>query len=239
MINILDAVIILLIFGSGFLGLKRGAIKSTISFVGIIVVVVFSYFLKNPVADFMITNLPFFSLGSLFKGISILNILIYEAIAFIIVFSILQIILKLTIKLSGILESILSATIILGIPSKILGFFLGLLEGYIYAFIIVFVLSLCSFSFELTHDSKLNSIVLEKTPILTTFAKDTYNSVNEIYELKDKYKTLQNAEEYNYEATEILLKYKVINTNTLTTLIEKDKIKLNNSNYLIEKYKEK
>lgn len=238
MINIIDAVILMIILGSAVLGLKKGFIKSSISFLGIIVVVILAYIFKNPVANFLMTHLPFIDFGNFFKGVSVLNILIYEASAFLIVFSLLQIILKIIIHFTGVLETILKATIILGIPSKILGFIFGFLEGIVYAFVLLFALSLFSFSVELTQDSKLNSVILNQTPLISNFAKDSYESISEIYELKDNYQKIDNKDEYNYQAMEILLKKRVVTTDTVEILVKQNKIEISNIDNLINKYKE-
>ena len=235
MINILDVVVIFLILGGAVVGLKKGAIKSSVSFLGIILVVILSYLLKNPLA---ITHCPFIDFGSFFKGVSVLNILIYEAVSFLIVFSLLQIILKIIIHFTGILENILNATIILGIPSKILGFIFGALEGYIYAFVILFVLSLFSFSIEITQNSNFNAPILNHTPLLSSFAKDSYESITEIYDLKDNYENITDKKEYNYKAMEILLKKKIVTPDTVKILVDQNKIDINNVNSLIEKYEE-
>lgn len=238
MINILDVVVIFLILGGAAVGLKKGAIKSSVSFLGIILVVILSYLLKNPLANFLITHCPFIDFGSFFKGVSVLNILIYEAVSFLIVFSLLQIILKIIIHFTGILENILNATIILGIPSKILGFIFGALEGYVYAFVILFVLSLFSFSIEITQNSNFNAPILNHTPLLSSFAKDSYESITEIYDLKDNYENITNKKEYNYKAMEILLKKKIVTPDTVKILVDQNKIDINNVNSLIEKYEE-
>ena len=230
MINILDVVVIFLILGGAVVGLKKGAIKSSVSFLGIILVVILSYLLKNPLANFLITHCPFIDFGSFFKGVSVLNILI--------VFSLLQIILKIIIHFTGILENILNATIILGIPSKILGFIFGALEGYIYAFVILFVLSLFSFSIEITQNSNFNAPILNHTPLLSSFAKDSYESITEIYDLKDNYENITDKKEYNYKAMEILLKKKIVTPDTVKILVDQNKIDINNVNSLIEKYEE-
>lgn len=237
MINILDVIVLFLILFVALLGFKNGAIKSSVSFVGIILIVIIAYILKNPIANFMITHLPFFDFGGAFKGVSVLNILIYEAIAFLIVFGILQVILKIIIHFSGILESVLKATIVLAIPSKILGFIFGLLEGYIYAFILLTVLSMFSFSIELTQTSKLNSPIVNHTPILTHFAKKTSQSIEEIYSLKDKYDDISDKRQYNYESMDILLSHDVVTIDTVEKLVEQGKLDINNIDILINKYK--
>ena len=238
MINIIDVIILFIIGFSALLGFKQGFIKSGVNFIGNILVIIASYSFKNYLANFLVTHLPFFDFGSYFKGISVLNILIYEAIAFLILFAIFKAILKIILHLSGIVENFLKATVVLGIPSKIFGLILGFLEGYIYTFIILFVLSLFSFSIELTQNSKFTAPILNYTPILTNFAKDTMNSINEIYSLKDKYKNIEDKNEYNYEAMEILLKHKVVTIDTVEKLIEQNKLNINSIDALISKYGE-
>lgn len=237
MINILDVIILFIILFSAVIGMKKGAIKSAVSFIGIILCVIIAYALKNTLANILISYLPFFDFGGVFKGVSVLNILIYEAIAFLIIFSILQMILKLIIHFTSILEGLLKATIILGIPSKILGFILGLLEGYIYAFIVLFILSMFSFSIELTQTSKFNSAILNNTPILTNFAKDSYESISEIYSLKETYNNIEDKTEYNNVSIEILLKHNVVTIDTVEKLVKKDKLDITNLEQLKDKYR--
>ena len=73
---ILDAVIILFLLMGAVLGFKRGFIKSLVSLIGIILIVVISYYLKNPIANFMIRHFPFFSFTGKFAGLFALNILL-------------------------------------------------------------------------------------------------------------------------------------------------------------------
>ncbi len=236
MINILDVIILLLIAFGAISGFKRGAIKSSVSFIGIILVIIVAYILKNPLANFMMKHLPFFDFGGAFKGVSVLNILIYEAIAFCILFALLQTILQIIIHFSSILESILKATIVLSIPSKILGLIFGFLEGFIYAFVLIYVLSLFSFSQNLFQNSKLANPILNHTIVLTNFSKKTSQSMEEIYSLKEKYQAINDKREYNYEAMDILLKYDVVSVDTMQKLVEQGKLELNNIDVLVNKY---
>ena len=137
--NIIDVLIILFLALGAVSGFKKGVIKTSVSFVGLVITIILAFLLKNPVSVFLYENLPFFTFGGNIKGIEMLNILVYELISFFIVFAILSILLKAIISISGILEKILKATFILSIPSKILGLVVGLLEAYIYVFIALFV----------------------------------------------------------------------------------------------------
>lgn len=239
MINILDVILIFVVVFSCLIGFKQGAIKSTVNFLGLIIAIVLAYILKDPVANFMMSHFSFIDFGGIFKGVTVLNILIYEAIAFLSIFAILNVILIIIVKFSGILEGFLKATIVLGIPSKILGGILGILQGVIYAFVLVFILAQFSFTMEITQTSKFKEPLLNHTPLLTTFAKKTSASINEIYQLKENYKTIDDKNEYNYKAMDILLKNKIISVDTTKKLVEQGKLEINNIDNLIEKYEEK
>ena len=112
----LDIIILIFLAFGALLGFKRGFTRQLVALVGLVVIIILSFLLKNPISVLLYNNLPFFNLGGVFKDITILNILIYEAIAFLIVFSILSIVYKILIRITNIFEKILKATIILSIP---------------------------------------------------------------------------------------------------------------------------
>ena len=97
-VSIVNIVIIAFIFLSTYLGFKNGFLDSSIRFVGVIIAFVGSYIFKNPLSVFMYTHLPFFKIGGIFEGVSVINILIYEFIAFILVFIVLMLLFKLICK---------------------------------------------------------------------------------------------------------------------------------------------
>ena len=78
-INLIDAIILLIILLGGVIGFKEGVIKKLTSVIGLIIVVILSFTLKNYLSVFFYENLPFFDLWGVFKGIQVLNILFYEA----------------------------------------------------------------------------------------------------------------------------------------------------------------
>ena len=115
--NIVDILILVVLISGAFLGFARGFFKQTVMFVGTILVVLLSFIFKNPLSLIMYKNLPFFKFG----GLTSLNILLYETLAFIIALVVLSIVLFVIIKITGIVESVLKITVVLAIPSKILG----------------------------------------------------------------------------------------------------------------------
>ena len=59
--NIFSVVIVLLILLCGVLGSKRGILKELVIIVGTIVVFILAFFLKDFIAGFFCTYLPFFN----------------------------------------------------------------------------------------------------------------------------------------------------------------------------------
>lgn len=234
--SILDILIVIILLCGAFLGFKRGIITSSVMFIGTILVIILSYYLKNPISKLFYTYLPFFKFDGIIQGVSVINILIYEAIAFLVTFSLLMILYRIIVVATKIVEKVLKSTIILGIPSKILGALFGACEYFIILFVGLFCITQFNWFSEITKESKFTTPILEKTPILGNVVSKGLNSVTEIYDLQDKYRTNKNSEAYNKEALEILLKNKVITPESVRKLVDKDKINISNIEELLKKY---
>ncbi len=229
MINVIDAIIILFLLAGAVLGFKRGAIQTLATLIGTILIIILAYYLKNPLSVFLYTYLPFFKLGGIFNGITVINILIYEAIAFLIVLGVLSVLLSVILKITGILSKIIDHSIILTLPSKLIGIAVGFLEAYVFLFVLLFIFSQFSFSNTVLKDSKYTNIILSKTPFTTGF-KNSYNAFNEIRDLGN------NSNNKDYEALNTLLKYDIITTDNAHKLVDNGKINIKGSNKLIERY---
>lgn len=221
--NILDAVIVILLILGIMGGFKRGFVKETILLVGLIAVLILSYYLKNPVATFLYKHLPFLNFNGIFKGVSVLNILLYEVIAFLIVFSLLYLVLRLLLKISGLIESLLKATIILGFFSKIAGGIVGFIESYIIVFIVLFIFNQPFIRVTGIEDSKIANFMLNNTFILSSSVENTNIVIDEIYSLSKIYK--DDSKEFNEKAIELFIKYEIISEENINYLREKGKIK--------------
>lgn len=235
--NIIDACIILLLGLGAVLGFKRGLTKQLAKGLGFIAIIILAFILKNPLSELMYQNLPFFDFGGFLKGVTVVNILVYEVLAFLIVLAILGILLKVLIFATSIFEKILNMTIILGIPSKLLGIIAGVLEYYVIVFGLLFVISLPMFNYDFIRESKMKDGILNNTPILTDISKDTINVYNEFAELKEKYEDSTDAKEFNKEALDTFLKYNVISVDSVEKLVEKDKLKIDDINNILDKYR--
>ena len=233
-INLVDAIILLVILLGGVIGFKEGVIKRLTSVVGLIIVVILSFTLKNNLSYLFYENLPFFDLWGAFKGIQVLNILFYEMLAFIIISSVLTLVYRVVLGLTGIIEKILKATIILSIPSKILGFIVGLFENYIWVYLFLFVLTLPVFNIAAINESKLATGILEKTPILSKYTDKTLDIYNDMYSIIDNRQNKSNTE-VNEEAMDLMLKYEIITPKSARKLIDRNKVSVNDDSF-ISKY---
>ena len=233
-----DSILILFLLLGAVLGFKKGAIKSLVALIGTIVVVVVAYYLKNPVAELLLDYCPFMKFGGAWTGLVTLNILLYEAIAYLLVFVVLSSILSLLIKVSGILETILKMTIILGIPSKIIGAVLGFLEALVFSFIVLFVLLQFNATSKMVSDSTLARSIIDKTPIIGHMVNDTYKALQDINKLQDKYKNDNNKDAYNAEILTIMLKYEVVTPEVTQKLINNKKLDFAGAQSVLNSYKE-
>lgn len=237
--NIIDLLIIIFILIGAVVGFKRGFTSSLVNFVGVILVVIIAYFLKNPISEFLMSFCPFFSFGGIIKGVTVLNIAVYEIIAFILVFSLLMIGLKALLMATGILETLLKFTIVLGLPSKILGAIVGLIENYIIVFFVLYILSMPNFlDVGFIKDSTYREPILKNTPILSNVAESTLAVLDEFKGLSDKYTETENSNEFNLETLNLFLKYKVVTVDTVEKLDDSGKIKIEGIETVLNKYRE-
>lgn len=225
-IGIIDLIILLFILLGGLIGFKEGAIKKITSLVGIILVFVISFILKNKLSVYFYENLPFIDLWGVFKGIQVLNILFYEVIAFLIIASIMMLIYRIILKVSGLIESILKATIILSIPSKILGFFIGLIESYIWVYVFLFILTLPIINVKEIYESKLANVIMTKTPYLSKYTDKTVEIYENVYSIIDNRNDMTN-EEINEDTLDLMINYDIIKIESAKNLIERKKIDVN------------
>lgn len=229
--NIIDAVIIILLI-VGFLGgFRKGAIKQAVTLLGLVLVILGAFYLKNPISIFCYKTFPFMDF-KIFNGISVVNILFYEVISFIIAASVLSFILRIVLKMSGIIEKVFDATIILGFFSKIIGGALGIVESYVILFVLLFFFSQPFINVSGIDNSKLGTYMLNNTPVLTNAVSGTINVIEELYNMKDEYNDL----DFEKNAVEKFLDYKVLDIKALKILKEKNKINFNGINELIDRY---
>lgn len=237
--NITDFLIIIFIVLGAFVGAKQGFTKALVSFLGTIIVVVLSYFLKNPVSEFLMSFCPFFNFGGIIKGVTVLNIAVYEVIAFILVYFILMAILNAVLFATGIFEKLLKFTIVLGMPSAIFGAIIGAIKNYVIAFFVLYILSMPNFvDVDFVKNSSFREPILSNTPLLSNVAGTALEALDEFKGLADKYTDSTDTNSYNLETLDVFLKYKIVTVDTVKKLDESGKIEIDGIETVLSKYEE-
>mgnify|MGYP004457909689 FL=1 len=238
MLNVFDIGIILLLVMFIIVGFKNGAIRELFALVGIIVVFVLSYSLKGILGNILCIVLPFFKITGVVEGLSVMNILLYQAIAFMIVFAILLTLYEILLKVSKFIQKIVNLTIILILPSKILGSIIAFVKGWIVLFAVFLCLMIPLKNTDLFTSSTMVNKIIYNTPVLSSHSSNFINSVEEIYNLE---KQLSNKEisknEANLKTLDLMLKHKIVDKSTVEQLVKLHKLDdVSNIESVLNKY---
>lgn len=218
---------VILILGM-FIGWKRGVIKSLVKLVGIIVVAILAFTFKDALANWLIGFMPFYDFSGTFLGVKACNILLYQAMSFIVIFVILYCVLNIIVSVAGIIDKLLKASIIFALPDKILGAMVGFIEGLVFVFLILFVLSQIPLTQKYVMESKYGDRVLNRTPIVRTVLAKSTNVAEEFYQLSDKYQNSEDKTQFNIEAVNTLIKYGIITKQQAQDLVNNGKLGIQN-----------
>lgn len=171
-----------------YAGFRRGLIKSLVNFIGLVAIIIISYSLKTSLANFLIDKMPFFNFSGTLEGLTSLNILIYNIIAFVVIFVVLYCILNIVIAVTGFIDTLLKFTVIWVIPSKIGGAIVGFLESWVFLFLVIFILGQFSITNNFIKDSSVANFLLDHTPVIGTFLGDAKGAAEEIYAGIEEYR---------------------------------------------------
>ena len=194
-------------------GYRKGFLESGVRLVGSILIIIGAYILKN----------PFFKFDGLFRGVTALNIIVYEVIAFVIVLVALFIIFKIICLFTKLVDKLLSLIFFIGIPNKILGAILGFIEGIVILYFVIAVFKIGTNLLGYEMEPSLADVVVE-TPILKHVFGTTLDSLGEITGMAKEYEYTKDKDEFNQKVIDILLEYDLITKDNLETLIEDGKI---------------
>ena len=226
--NYVDIICFAVIIIGALVGFKNGAIKSIISLVGFVAIIIISYQFKGLLANVFIKNLPFFNFGGILNEIYSINILVYEGISFVIIFILLYCILNIIIAFSGIIELLLKLTIILEIPSKIIGAIIGAVEGLFFVFLVSIIMMQFGQTQKYIMESKVAKTIVERTPIANNVFKQTIVASEEIYTAIDKHKDDKNKLDANLDIVRALIKYGIVSSKDVQSAIDNGKLHMDN-----------
>ena len=233
--NIADYIILIIIVLFALKGFKQGLLPSIVNFIGVFLIFIIAFYIKQPISQLLYENLPFLSFGGLFKGIIGINILFYEIIAYGITIILLGIVFGLVKKISIVLQKLLNVTLLLNLPGKIIGAIIGVFEGVLFSIILIYICSTINTTTKYIKDSKASSIILTKTPIINNVTKNLTNSYNEIYDTIIKNEN--NTNKANLETIDILMKYDILSYDSATKLYNDKKLNINGVENIIENYR--
>ena len=235
--HVVDFIIIILLLFGALIGFKRGTTRQLVSLVGTIAIIILAFLFKNQLSILFYENLPFFNLFGSIKGVTVLNIALYEFLAFFIVLAGLTIILRILMFATAIFERILTFTIILGIPSKIVGALLGVVESYLYIFIAIYILVMPMFNIDYIRNSTYAMNILNNTPVLSSYLDDSIVVFEEFGELKEKYEIIDDTDQFNKETLDLFLKYNIVTVESIEKLQERGKIDIDSLDSLLDEHR--
>ena len=236
--SLLDIIIVLVLAMSAIIGFKRGAIKEVVSLVGIIIVFVVAFSLKGVIGNVLCKWLPFFNFAGNFEGVTVLNILLYQLLAFLIIYSLLFSVYMIVLKVSGVVQKLVHMTVILWLPSKLIGAVVAFITGYVMVFVVLLALLIPLKNTDFFLESKFANYIVYDTPILAGSAENISTSINEVYTLgEDLSKGEISKNEANVKTLDVLLKYKIVSPKTARQLVVLDKLDgITGLEKVIEKY---
>lgn len=220
-VNIL--LIVFLALGT-YAGWRKGLIKSLVNLVGLVAVVILSYTFRPYLSNFLIDKMPFFNFMGL-EGLTAINILVYNVIAFVVIFVLLYCVLNIVISITGFIDTLLKFTVIWIIPSKIGGAIIGFFETWVFLFLLCFVLASFNLSSRFILDSKVANFMMDHTPIVGNYLYGISNAARDIYTDILKYQEEnKSADELNVHILGIETNYGLISSEKVKELFETGKI---------------
>ena len=224
-LNIFDIGIVLLCLMFFIVGAKNGVIKEVFSLAGTIAVFVIAFMFRGILGNVMCIALPFFKLSGALEGITAINILLYQVIAFMLLFFILLSVYVLIMGISSVFQKLVNLTIILIPVSKLLGGVVCLVKGYIIMFVVFLLLMIPLKNAAIYKESKLVNMMLYETPVLSEFSSKITSPVEDIYSLANQVsKKKITSQKKKKKTVDIMLKYKVCDKDLIRTLIRKNKL---------------
>ena len=222
---ILDGIIIILITLGILYGTKKGFLNGIVALAGLFFSFMFGIIFRSELANVLLKGMPFLKFHGSYNGITSLNILFYEAIAFLLIFLFLLSVLSVILKLTGIIQKVIDYSIVLTLPSKILGVVVGVLNALIISYVISFVMLNINSTRWMVHDSNIANFLLKNTIVVPNHSKKYLESTKDINSIIDKCKLDIDKKSCNSKVANALIKYDVVSKEKVIELIESKKLK--------------
>ena len=211
------------------IGFMKGFVNRSVRVIEGAIIILFSIVLKNPLSSLFYKFVPFFN----FKY-RVLNILLFELFAYIMIAMVLVVIFHIINKFINIVERIVGILMRIGIPSSILGALVSLGEFLFYLYIFIFIVFLFSNFADKPIESSVANKVYYHMPVLRPMFGDYFDACLDVGKLIN---SGESSDKINHDAMKSLLYSKFITYDSAKYIIENDKISFKGDEDLIKNYK--
>ena len=223
--NVLDIIIVFIFLLGMIAGYKTGFLKGIISLVGISVILFVAFLFRSNLAGILLKICPFFTFNGIYKGISSLNILIYEGIAFMAIFIFLLGFLAIILSITGLIQKLIDISIVLTLPSKILSIIVGAINALVITFVMLFVLLNINPTRKYVYNSYISKVIMERTVILSKVTTNNYLAYEEINDVVKECQKDKDKKKCNTDVANTMIKYDIVSKNEVEELIIIRKLK--------------
>ena len=129
----------------------------------------------------------------------------------------------IVLNLAKVLDTAAKLTIVLIIPSKILGAIISFIQGWVVIFVILVLLLVPLKNVEQYKESTVSNFILFRTPVLSKAVEPFATGIVEVYKFCDGISS-DRVNEANLEAIKIMIKYKIVDKDTVQKLVEIHKL---------------
>lgn len=180
-----------------------------------------AYNLKGVVGNFLCAILPFF-----ITDMVTINIIFYQLIGFLLVFGILAFFFNLILDVTGWFDKIVAKIPLVNIIFKLAGAIVSMAKMYLTVFLILIIILIPFRNYSFFKKSMFADPIIYKTPVLSQASEKIVVVLEEIIALDKKmYKGNLSENEANLEMLDLLLKYKMIDKETVLELYNNGKLR--------------
>ena len=223
--NFVDLILILVALVGIYIGWCAGFFKALVDSILFFISTIVASILSKIIVSPLYGMLPFLNFSGKAQGIKSINIMFYRVVIHVlIIFILVAVFNKISAKIK-LKEKLVNSMVEINFISRIFGVIFFVPAIIVFIFNALLVLHLPIFNIKAFHESKISSIVMEKTPVLAGMNKNLYDS--------EKYAVEAMAEENTKET------FSEINDNIIDNLIENELVsedvieKLRDSNKLL------
>lgn len=180
-----------------------------------------AYLAKGVVGNFLCAILPFF-----IKEVVTINIIFYQLIGFLLTFGVLTFFFNLILHITGWFDKIIDKIPLVNILFKILSGIVSVVKMYLVVFALLILLVIPFRNSSFYKKSFLAEPIIYKTPVLSSTSEKVVVILEEIIALdKDMYNAKIDENEANLKMLDLLLKYNMIDKETILELYNSGKIR--------------